>query len=476
VLPGACRIITGVGHRDDVQAAGAPIPEAMTTLHFRNALLPGGWARDVRVRVDARGHIAAVDTGCPSSAASAEVVVPGLPNLHSHLFQRAMAGLTEGGESGQGFWSWRDRMYRFLAHLQPEQVRAVAAQACVEMIEAGFTHVVEFHYLHHDPRGRPYADPAAMAAAVLDAATEAGIGITLLPTLYAHSDFAGAPPLPEQRRFVNDVDAYLRLAEATAEHARSAPGASVGFALHSLRAVTPAQIATVAAEARDAPLHMHVAEQEREVAACLAWSGTRPVRWLLDHAPVNERWCLVHATHVDGVECEALARSGAVAGLCPITEANLGDGVFPATDFVAAGGHLGVGSDCNVEIGAAEELRLLEYGQRLRDRTRNRLAAGGARALLDAALAGGAQAAGIAAGRIAVGARADLVALDPEHPSLTGRAGDDWLDSWVFSAGREAVRDVWVGGRHRVAQGRHRARERVAHRYRDTLSRLLRDT
>jgi formiminoglutamate deiminase len=447
----------------------------MKNLHFSHALLPEGWARDVRIAVDSAGRIASVERDRAPPAPCPAVAVPGLPNLHSHLFQRAMAGLTETGAGGDSFWSWRELMYRFLARLGPEQVRAVAAQACVEMLEAGFTHVVEFHYLHHDPQGNPYSDAAEMAAAVLDAAEETGIGITLLPVLYAHGEFGGAPPLPEQRRFVNDLDRYLRLARAAAARAEAVPCALGGFALHSLRAVTPEQLAAVAAEARDAPLHLHVAEQQREVEACLTWSGARPVRWLLDHAPVDERWCLVHATHVDEAECRDLARSGAVAGLCPITEANLGDGLFPATDFVGAGGRFGVGSDSNVEIGAAEELRLLEYGQRLRDRARNRLAGGGscARALLEAALAGGAQAAGLPGGRIAPGARADLVALDADHPSLAGRSGDDWLDGWIFSAGRAAVREVWVGGRRQVAGGRHHAREAVGRRYRETLSRLL---
>jgi len=446
----------------------------MSTLHFRHALLPGGWARDVRVRVDADGTIAAVDAGCPGPGAA--IAVPGLPNLHSHLFQRAMAGLAETAAGGDSFWTWRDVMYRFLARLDPEQVHAIAAQACVEMLESGFTHVVEFHYLHHDPRGRPYAERSAMAQAVLHAAAEAGIGITLLPVLYAHGDFGGAPPLASQRRFVNDLDGYLSLAAACTRHAADVDFARVGYALHSLRAVTPHQLLAVAAEARGAPLHLHVAEQQREVDACVAWSGARPVRWLLDNAPVDGRWCLVHATHVDAGERAALARSGAVAGLCPITEANLGDGLFPADAFAADGGRYGVGSDSNVEIGAAEELRLLEYGQRLRDRARGRMAGGGscARAMLDAALAGGALAAGVESGRIEPGARADLVALDAEHPSLAAAGGDGWLDAWVFAAGRAAVRDVWVGGRRQVSGGRHAAREPIAGRYVQVLQSLLR--
>jgi formiminoglutamate deiminase len=446
----------------------------LKTLFFTSALLPHGWAADVRIRIDRHGRIAAVDTGCPPPQPRPLVAVPGLPNLHSHLFQRAMAGLAEKAAGGNSFWSWRELMYRFLCALDPDQVRAIAAQACVEMLEAGFTHVVEFHYLHHDATGRPYPDRAEMAGAVLDAAAETGIGITLLPVLYAHADFGATPPRPQQRRFVNDLDGYLRLTQETAARAAAVPLARTGFALHSLRAVTPEQLTAVAAQARAAPLHLHVAEQEDEVAACVAWSGARPVRWLLDHAPVDSRWCLVHATHVDEEECDALARSGAVAGLCPITEANLGDGLFPARAFLDAGGRFGVGSDSNVEIGAAEELRLLEYGQRLRDRARNRLAAGRscARAMLDGALAGGAQAAGVDTARIAVGARADLVALDPGHPSLVARDGDAWLDGWVFCAGRAAVREVWVSGQRQVSGGRHRRRGPVADAFRDALRRL----
>ncbi len=447
----------------------------MTALHFRHALLPGGWARDVRIDVDADGHITAVGTGQPGPGAA--IAVPGVPNVHSHLFQRAMAGLAETRSGADSFWSWRDLMYRFLARLDPEQVHAIAAQACVEMLEAGFTHCVEFHYLHHDPQGRPYAERCAMAQAVLQAAADTGIGITLLPVLYAHSDFGGAPALPAQRRFVNDLDDYLSLADACAQRARGIDFARTGLAVHSLRAVTPPQLDAVATAAHGAPLHLHVAEQEREVDACVAWSGARPVQWLLDHAPVDGSWCLVHATHVDASECAALARSGAVVGLCPITEANLGDGIFPAAGFAAAGGRFGVGSDSNVEIGAAEELRLLEYGQRLNDRARNRMAAGGscARALLDGALAGGALAAGMALGRIEPGARADLVALDAQHPSLAAAKDDGWLDGWVFAAGTAAVSDVWVGGRRRVCGGRHAAREPVARRYVQTLKALLRD-
>jgi formiminoglutamate deiminase len=404
------------------------------------------------------------------------LAVPGLCNLHSHAFQRALAGLAETrGAEPDSFWSWREQMYRFLARMTPDQLEAIAAQAYVEMLESGFTRVGEFHYLHHGPAGVPYADRAELSTRLVAAAQGTGIGLTLLPMFYAHGGFGGAAAQPGQARFVLDLDGYAALLEACRRLVGRLPHPRVGVAPHSLRAVTPGELAQLLPLAQGGPIHIHVAEQQREVEQCLAWSQQRPVEWLLDRAAVDRSWCLVHATHVTQAELARLARCGAVAGLCPITEANLGDGVFPADAYLRASGMLGIGSDSNVGIAASEELRLLEYGQRLSQRARNVLAAeprSTGRTLFEAAVAGGAQALGVVAG-VQLGAPADLVALRPDHPSLLGRSGDAWLDSWIFARGHDAIEAVWSGGMKVVTDGRHHAREAVGTRYAHALGTLL---
>ena len=448
-------------------------------LFFDGALLPNGWAANVRVTiVDGRFASVTADAAAQPGDARHAVALPGMANLHSHAFQRGMAGLGERrGPSDDSFWTWRNVMYRFVDTLSPDQLRAIAAMAYVEMLEGGFTRVGEFHYLHHAPDGGAYADLAETSAAIVAAAAETGIGLTHLPVFYAHSGFGGLAPDAAQRRFINDPDRFARLLEGARSAAGILPDAVVGVAPHSLRAVTPAELAAVAALAGAAPIHIHVAEQQREVDACLAWSGARPVAWLLDHAPVDARWCLVHATHVDAAEVAGLARSGAVAGLCPITEANLGDGIFPADAFVAQGGRYGIGSDSNVLIDATEELRLLEYGQRLSLQRRNVLASGAGGAtgvsLYQAAATGGAQALGVDAG-IAPGCAADLVTLDPDHPGLCAARGAAVVDALVFAAGRGAIDDVWRRGRRVVRGGRHDRRDAVAQAYREAIAPLRR--
>ncbi len=451
----------------------------MDALWFETALTPHGWAASVRI-AHRDGLIVSVETGVAVQDGDERggVALPGLGNVHSHAFQRGMAGLAEArGPDGDDFWTWRTAMYRFVDRLTPEDVEAIAALAFAEMLESGFTRVGEFHYLHHDLDGRPYTDPARMAGAVAAAAGTAGIGLTLLPVFYAHSGFGGAPPNDGQRRFVTNPDSYARLVEASRRAVCALPDAVVGVAPHSLRAVTPDQLALIAPMAGDAPIHIHIAEQVREVADCLAWCGRRPVEWLFDHAAVDARWCLVHATQISEAETGRLAASGAVAGLCPITEANLGDGVFPAAPFLAAGGAFGVGSDSNVLIDAAEELRTLEYGQRLTRQSRNVLASqdrpsvGGA--LFAGALTGGARALGVTPLRLEPGASADIVCLDADHPSLIGRQGDALLDAWIFAARGGAVESVWRRGRKVVESGRHINRDAIARAYRRTLSRLL---
>ena len=449
----------------------------MTTrrLFLDTALLPVGWAADVALDIEA-GEIVALAQG--AAAAGRErlrgIALPGLPNLHSHTFQRAMAGRAETrGPAGDDFWTWRQVMYGFLQKLTPEDVEAIAAFAMMEMLEAGFTSVAEFHYLHHAVDG-PYANPAELCERIAAAAAETGIGLTLLPVLYAQGGF-GQPPTPGQRRFINDFDAFGRLLDGAARAIAPLNDAVLGVAPHSLRAVSPRDLAGI--PGFGGPIHIHVAEQTREVEDCLAWSGQRPMQWLLDHVPVDARWCLIHATHTDDSERAGIAAAGAVAGLCPITEANLGDGIFDAPAFGESGGRYGVGSDSNVEITAPGELRLLEYGQRLHRRARNVMAAGlggsTGRALYGAALAGGAQAVGRRVGRLELGARADLVVLDCDHPDLAGTAGDRCLDAYVFSAGRAAIDAVLVGGQTVVTGGRHRARDAISARYRETTCRLI---
>jgi len=451
----------------------------MARLFFDHALLDDGWAENVLIDIDPSGWIVDLVTGAAVEGPvfHGAIAVPGMPNLHSHAFQRAMAGLTEiPGSAEDNFWTWRRVMYDFVERLNPPDLAAIATQLYVEMLEAGFTAVAEFHYLHHDPAGHPYADIGAMSAAIAEAAATSGIGITFLPVFYANGGFGGVEPGDGQRRFVNTPGRYARLLARVRDIAAGLPDAALGIAPHSLRAVTPESLAEILPLLPDGPIHIHIAEQTAEVEDCVAWSGSRPVEWLLANVAVDRRWCLVHATHLAPDERRRLAASGAVAGLCPITEANLGDGIFDGVNFLADGGTLGIGSDSNIQIGVAEELRLLEYSQRLRDRSRNRLAGGGSstgRALYDRALAGGARAAGRRIGRLATGFRGDIVALDPDHVALFGRRGDQWLDGWLFAGDNRVVRDVWVGGKRVVADGVHHARRAAGQAYRKTLTALL---
>ena len=449
-----------------------------TALWFRSLLLPDGWADGVRlVIVDGRIETLMKDAPTETGDERHEIGLPGLPNLHSHAFQRGMAGLTEQrGNTTDSFWTWREAMYRFVDHMGPDEVEAIAAQAFLEMLESGFTRVGEFHYVHHDASGAPYTNIAELAARTAAAASETGIALTLLPVFYLHAGFGGLPAAPGQRRFINDIDRYARLIEAGRAAVSSLPGAVVGIAPHSLRAATPEEITTILPLAQGGPVHIHVAEQVKEVEDCLGWSGQRPVELLLDRLPVDERWCLVHATHVTEAESNGIVARGATAGLCPITEANLGDGLFPAQSFLERGGRFGVGSDSNVLIDAAEELRLLEYGQRLSLRTRNALARPSTpsvgRSLFDAALAGGAQALGVSS-TLAVGQPADLVSLKADDTALAHRHHDRWLDGWIFSGGRQTVDCVWRAGTKLVNGGRHIHREAIGKRYRQALQKVL---
>ena len=456
-----------------------------TSVFAERALLPDGWARDVLFEIAPEGALARVTVGAPPGAAphAAGVVLPGMPNLHSHAFQRAMAGLAErAGPKDDSFWTWREVMYGFVRQLSPDQVEAIAAQLYVEMLKAGYTAVGEFHYLHHDPDGRPYADPAEMSRRVIAAAKASGIGITQLPVLYGFADFGGQPARAGQRRFLNHPERFLRLVEILIGDTRDDPQVAIGIAPHSLRAVTHETLVAAlegldALDAR-APIHIHIAEQRGEVRDCIEWSGLRPVEWLLENAAPDPRWCLVHATHVTEEEARRLAASGAVVGLCPTTEANLGDGVFPAPAYLAAGGAFGIGSDSHVSVSPIEELRWLEYGQRLSLGRRN-LLAGDAEPrsvgafLFERALAGGAQALARPIGRLAPGARADLIVIDETRPALLGRSDDLLLDALVFAGNENPVTDVMVGGAWLVQGGRHAREDEIFSAYRTAVADLM---
>lgn len=453
----------------------------MSAYFAERALLPSGWASNVRLEVSTAGRLEKIDVNASAEGAErlAGPLLPGMPNLHSHAFQRAMAGLAEVvGNPNDSFWTWRDLMYRLVGLITPEQLQVIARQLYIEMLKAGYTSVAEFHYVHHDNTGTPYADPTELSRQISAAASASGIGLTLLPVLYSHSGFGGQAPNEGQRRFINSTEQYLRLQEQLKPLLAAQPAQHLGLCFHSLRAVTPQQIAEVlGASDKGCPVHIHIAEQQKEVNDCLGWSGRRPVQWLYEHVEVDSRWCLVHATHVEADEVSAMARSGAVAGLCLTTEANLGDGIFPAVDFLAQGGRMGIGSDSHVSLSVVEELRWLEYGQRLRDQRRNRLYRSDqpmvGRTLYDAALAGGAQALGQGIGELAVGKRADWLVLDGQDPYLATSSGDGILNRWLFAGSDRQVRDVMVNGQWVVRQGRHALEEQSGQAFAAVLRTLL---
>ncbi|MET3651048.1 formimidoylglutamate deiminase [Dyella japonica] len=436
---------------------------------------PQGWVSDAVLAIDDGGMLADIGTG--EGERLGRWVLPGMPNLHSHAFQRAMAGLAERkGKSDDSFWTWRETMYAFAATVGPDELQAIAAQLYMEMVKSGYTQVCEFHYLHHQPDGTPYAQPEAMSLALIEAAREAGIALTLLPVLYMSGGFDGRPLAPRQRRFGHDVPGYLRLLESLRKH--ESERVRVGIALHSLRAVPEEALQAVLADnaAKACPIHIHIAEQIGEVQDCLATRGARPVEWLFDHAAVDARWTLIHATHLSDKETVQIARSGAVAGLCPTTEANLGDGLFPLASFIDAGGTLGIGSDSHISVSPVEELRWLEYGQRLATRHRNIAARrqddSVGETLWKAALRGGAVASGLPIGELRAKARADLLVLDDRAPLLAARDERSVIDSFLFAGNTPLVRDVVVGGEWIVRGFTHRDEDRIAARYRSVMQRL----
>ncbi|PRA58482.1 MULTISPECIES: formimidoylglutamate deiminase [Pseudomonas] len=453
----------------------------MSAFFAERALLPNGWANHVRLEVGADGlltHIQA-DASAEGAERLSGPVLPGMPNLHSHAFQRAMAGLAEvAGNPNDSFWTWRDLMYRLVGKISPQQLGIIARQLYIEMLKAGYTSVAEFHYVHHDHNGQPYADPAELSLQISQAASAASIGLTLLPVLYSHSGFGGLAPNDGQRRFINSTQNYLDLQARLQPILAKQPAQSLGLCFHSLRAVTPQQLNEVlAASDKQCPVHIHIAEQQKEVDDCLAWSGRRPLQWLYENTEVDQRWCLVHATHANAEEVSLMAKSRAIAGLCLTTEANLGDGIFPAVDFLAQGGRMGIGSDSHVSLSVVEELRWLEYGQRLRDQRRNRLYGAEqpmvGRTLYDAALDGGAQALGQPIGALEVGKRADWLVLDGNDPYLATASGDGILNRWLFAGGDRQVRDVLVNGKWVVRGGQHAGEEESNRAFTQVLRDLL---
>ncbi|NND82940.1 MAG: formimidoylglutamate deiminase [Gammaproteobacteria bacterium] len=446
-------------------------------LSFKTALLPTGWVDDVAVCVDASGDISNVASGARNPQNGC--LIPGLANLHSHAHQRAMAGLAErSGSNSDSFWAWRKTMYQFLHAMQPHHLRAVAAQLYLEMLIAGYTRVAEFQYLHHQPNGKPYDNVAEMSLATLAAAQELGIGMTSLPVHYQFGGFGGQPVSDQQARFFNEPESFLRIVENVRAASTADLNSNVGVAGHSLRAVDKQSFSQVLSDRADpdGPVHMHVAEQLKEIDDCVAWSGARPVDYCLDHFDVNSQWCLIHATHMSESETQRLAASGAVAGICPTTEANLGDGFFNATPYLQAGGQFGIGSDSHISVSPTEELRWFEYGQRLLHKSRNQLSGGPGRStgrnLFELAVRGGAQACAHSAGAIEVGKRADFVVLDVDAATLTGRQGDELLDSWIFSGNSNCVADVYVGGQQVISAGRHPQQDQVEQNFRATMREL----
>lgn len=455
----------------------------MAVYFAAKALLPQGWAENVKLSVSGQGTITAVEVNAKADDESIRLegfVVPGMPNLHSHAFQRAMAGLTEVvGDPADSFWTWRDLMYRLVGKITPEQLETIASYLYIEMLKAGYTSVAEFHYLHHDSGGKAYAQPAELALRISQAAKTSGIGLTLLPVLYTHSGFGGQPASAGQSRFINQTDGYLKLYDSIVSKLAAEPMQRAGLCFHSLRAVTPEQMrAVLESQPHPQPVHIHISEQQKEVDDCLAWSGLRPVEWLYENTPVDENWCLIHATHITGSETKLIADSGAVAGLCLTTEANLGDGIFPGQAYLHQGGNWGIGSDSHISVSVSEDLRWFEYGQRLNNRRRNLLHLANepyvGNVLYQGALRGGKMALGQNIGELAVGGRADLLVLDGGDPFLATAQDSELLNRWIFACAANPIKDVMTGGSWVIRDGRHAKDEEIKADFTRVLKQLTR--
>ena len=451
----------------------------MMIIYAKSALLPAGWVNDVAVDIGSDGRIKSVETGSSVQADhQTGVLLPAPVNAHSHAFQRAMAGLTEkrGPNPTDTFWTWRDLMFRFLDQLTPEHIEAITAFVQMEMLEAGYATNVEFHYIHHQPGGTPYDSLSELAQRVIAASEQSGIGLTLLPVAYQFGGCDQRSLNPGQIRFGNDPDRYGRLHEDSARAIRqSAADHSIGTAPHSLRAVGQDQLAEFARHFTDGPLHMHLAEQLPEVEEVKSSWGLRPVEWALENMNLDQRWCLIHCTQMEPHETKKLAQTGATAGLCPITESSLGDGIFDGVNWLNHGGSLAIGSDSNIRISLAEEIRTLDYSQRLRDNARAALAspeASTGRRIFEEIVKGGAQASGRKTGRIEAGYWADLLALDKTHVDLEQKQGDSLLDSFFFAGDDRMITDVWSAGRHKVSNGQHKDRQAIVANYRKAMQKL----
>ncbi|WP_438991702.1 formimidoylglutamate deiminase [Lentibacter sp.] len=454
----------------------------MTVIHAKQMLTPEGWVQNRAVHIGADGRIAALTAQEGACDSAVDMLLPAAQNLHSHAFQRAMSGLTEmrGPDPSDSFWTWRRLMYRYLDRLTPDDIEAIAAQVFLEMLEAGYAGVAEFHYLHHDVGGAAYGNLGELSERIVAAAEGVGIGLTLLPVLYQWGGCDSRALQGGQQRFGNTPEQYLRLHEAAARAVRASHADyHIGVAPHSLRAVDADGLRAALGAAGHGPIHMHLAEQVAEVEEVEAAWGARPVEWLFDHHEIDARWCMIHATQMNARETERLATSGAVAGLCPITESSLGDGIFNGVAYLSHGGRLGFGSDSNIHIAYFDELRTLEYSQRLRDRSRAALATAQhstGRVLIEAALQGGAQAAGRQSGAIVAGHWADLVGISTDNAWVCNRSGDAALDTLVFGGhGQKCVSEVWSAGRHIVRGGEHAKRREISERFCAVVERLGQD-
>ena len=455
----------------------------MPTIHAETALLPDGWMENVLIDLGDDGRIAKVTQHVTGTSAEIHVscLLPAPVNAHSHAFQRAMAGLTEhrGNNSTDSFWTWRELMYRFLDQLTPDHVEAIAALVQMEMLESGYATNVEFHYLHHAPDGKAYDNQSEMAERIMAATATTGIGLTMLPVHYQYGGCDMRPLTRGQCRFHNDLDGFAALCDGVRNGLRNLPADTVfGVAPHSLRAVSASSLDFTRQLAHGGPFHMHLAEQRAEVEEVRHYLGARPVEWVLDNFEADTDCCFIHCTQMQPHETSRLAASGAVAGLCPITEASLGDGVFDGVSWFDADGMIAIGSDSNIRISLSEELRNLEYTQRLRDGSRSAMATSTAstgRHILDAMTTGGAQAAGRHTGQIASGYWADLMALDTQSVTLAGRTKDQLIDSFIFAGDDHLIRDVWSAGRHLVSGGRHIEHNKISSNYRTALASLHHD-
>lgn len=450
----------------------------MAVIWAKTALLTDGWANNVRVEFDAAGDIISVKPNQIEEGHKVGILLPAPVNAHSHAFQRAMAGLTErrGPDPSDSFWTWRQLMFRFLDRLTPEHIEGIAAYVQMEMLEAGYATNVEFHYLHHQPNGDPYANLAEMSERIAAATSLTGIGLTLLPVHYQYGGCDQRSLGAGQIRFGNDFDRFANLHEQAGYIIQSLmPDCRLGVAPHSLRAVAPQDIQCALTLAGEGPIHMHLAEQIPEVEEIKTHYGARPVEWFLENCEPSQKWCLIHCTQMQPHETEALAKSGAIAGLCPLTESSLGDGIFDGVKWLENNGAIAIGSDSNIRISLSEELRTLDYSQRLRDNSRAALATAQhstGRRLFDAINKGGAMAAGRRCGSIAEGNFADLIALDDDCVDLAGKSKDTILDAYIFAGDDRMVKEVWSAGRHVVTDGAHIKREEITSRYKNIMREL----